>query len=132
VHYAKIAQRSATADAGAARMVLDWSAPIRHQTFYKSMFQPAVARTNRLCGDDPVLPPGLKFHALPHTYASLCVAVGVPVREVAKFMGHTNTTTTEHIYTHLFDTDDHADAMAALDALDQPPLAGNVIRLRRG
>jgi integrase len=54
----------------------------------------------------------------------------VPVREVAKFMGHANTTTTEHIYTHLFDTDDHADAMAALDALDQlMPLADNVFQL---
>lgn len=35
-------------------------------------------------------------------------------------MGHANTRTTEHIYTHLFDTDDHSAAMAALDALDAP------------
>lgn len=35
-------------------------------------------------------------------------------------MGHANTTTTEHIYMHLFDTDDHSAAMAALDALDAP------------
>ncbi|WP_234799483.1 hypothetical protein [Mycobacteroides abscessus] len=50
------------------------------------------------------------------------------MREVAKFMGHANTTTTEHIYTHPFDTDDHSAAMAALDALDAPEL-GNVVPL---
>ncbi|SHV24458.1 Uncharacterised protein [Mycobacteroides abscessus subsp. abscessus] len=43
-------------------------------------------------------------------------------------MGHANTTTTEHIYTHPFDTDDHSAAMAALDALDAPEL-GNVVPL---
>lgn len=98
------------------------------------MYRPAVLRANRAAKATAdraaALPPELRFHALRHTYASLCAAVGVPVREVAKFMGHANTTTTEHIYTHLFDTDDHAGAMAALDALDQPALAENVIRLR--
>lgn len=60
-------------DEAAQRLVLDWSQPYRHQTFYKAVFRPAVARANRLGGDDPVLPPALKFHALRHTYASLCV-----------------------------------------------------------
>jgi hypothetical protein len=41
----------------ADRLVLDWSATIRHQTFYKAVFRPAVARLNRLGGDGPVLPP---------------------------------------------------------------------------
>ncbi|PJE02320.1 tyrosine-type recombinase/integrase, partial [Mycobacterium sp.] len=58
-------------DEAADRLVLDWSVPIRHQTFYKAVFRPAVARANRLNGDKPVLPAGLKFHALRHTYASL-------------------------------------------------------------
>ena len=56
------------------------------------------------------------------------------MREVANFMGHENTATTEHVYTHLFDTDEHAGAMAALDALEPatvPEYGGNVIRLRR-
>lgn len=47
-------------------------------------------------------------------------------------MGHANTATTERIYTHLFDTDDHSGAMAALDALDPanaPEYGGNVIQL---
>ncbi|WP_373159572.1 hypothetical protein [Mycobacterium marinum] len=66
-----------SAEEAAARLVLDWSAPIRHQTFYKAVFRPAVARANRLAGET-VLPPGLKFHALRHSYASLCVAAGIP------------------------------------------------------
>lgn len=124
-----------TVEEAEARLVLDWAEPLRHPTFYKAVYRPVVLRANRAAtatgGKAAVLPPELRFHALRHTYASLCAAVGVPVREVAKFMGHANATTTEHIYTHLFDTDDHADAMAALDALDQPllPMADNIVRL---
>ena len=55
------------------------------------------------------------------------VLAGFGVREVAKFMGRGNTTTTERSYTHLFDTDDHSAAVAALDALDSFVGAGNVV-----
>lgn len=44
-------------------------------------------------------------------------------------MGHANTATTAHIYTHLFDTDDYAHEMPALDTLDAPALPANVIRM---
>jgi hypothetical protein len=74
---------------------------------------------NRIAGDDPVLPPGLKFHALRHTYASLCVAAGIPPLQLSRFMGHAKVTTTLAIYTHLFD-DDHAETMAALAAMSRP------------
>ena len=33
-----------------------------------------------------MLPPSLKFHALRHTYASLCITAGRPIFEVARFM----------------------------------------------
>lgn len=48
-------------------------------------------------------------------------------------MGHANVTTTEHIYTHLFNIDDHSAAMSALDAMaaPRPTLGGNVVPLRR-
>jgi integrase len=95
----------------AERLVLDWSALLRHQTFYKAVFRPAAARANRLAGEI-VLPPGLKFHAWRHTCASLCVAAGVPPLHLSRFMGHANVITTLAIYTHLFD-DDHADPMPA-------------------
>lgn len=136
-----VAQRQANALAelsvaeAKARLELDWANPLRHPTFYKAVYRPAVLRANRAAtaSDDQTaaLPADLRFHALRHTYASLCAASGVEVRKVAKFMGHANTTTTEHIYTHLFDTEDHADDMAALDALEQPKALGdNVFELR--
>ena len=79
------------------------------------------------------LPADPKFHSLRHTYASLWALAGIPVREVALFMGHANVTTTEHIYTHLFNTDDHSAAMSALDAMATPvpAVGGNVVPLRR-
>ncbi len=46
-----------SADEAAERLVLDWSAPIRHQTFYKAVFRPAVARANRLGVDACVAGP---------------------------------------------------------------------------
>lgn len=141
-----------SADEAAERLILDWSQPSRHQTFYKAVFRPAVARANRLGGASPespesekspksrrssgspkpllVLPPALKFHALRHTYASLCVAAGIPPLQLSRFMGHAKVTTTLAIYTHLFD-DDHAETMAALEAMSRPVDAANVTPLRR-
>ncbi|WP_264073001.1 tyrosine-type recombinase/integrase [Mycobacterium cookii] len=114
----------------ADRLVLDWSASIRHQTFYKAVFRPAVLRANRIGGDDSVLPPALKFHALRHTYASLCVAAGIPPLQLSRFMGHAKVTTTLAVYTHLFD-DDHSETMAALEAISTPTATLNVVPLRR-
>ena len=88
-------------------------------------------RANRLghvAGSTVKLPPALKFHALRHTYASLCVAAGITPLEIARFMGHAKVTTTLSVYAHLFE-DDHTDAMAALGAMGQPH-AENVVRLR--
>ncbi|WP_371836832.1 tyrosine-type recombinase/integrase [Rhodococcus coprophilus] len=118
-------------DEAEARLTLDWHALLRHQTFYKAVYRPAVLRANRL-SPSVALPPALKFHALRHTYASLCVAAGIPPLEIARFMGHAKVTTTLSVYAHLF-TDDHADAMAALGAMGQPTAErGNVVRLRSG
>jgi integrase len=125
-------------DEASARLVLDWSALLRHQTFYKAVFRPAVARANRLAaesgdttpgGHGPLLPPGLKFHALRHTYASLCVAAGIPPLHLSRYMGHAKVTTTLAIYTHLFD-EDHAETMAALEAMRRP-VSPNVVPMRR-
>jgi hypothetical protein len=30
------------------RLVLDWAKPLRHATFYKAVYRPAVLRANRL------------------------------------------------------------------------------------
>jgi integrase len=120
-----------TVDEAEARLELDWSAMLRHQSFYKAVYRPAVMRANRLgqvAGSRPVLPPRLKFHALRHTYASLCVAAGISALEISRFMGHARPVTTLSVYAHLFE-DDHTDAMTALGAMGQPQ-AKNVVRLR--
>ncbi|RAU93500.1 site-specific integrase [Mycobacterium colombiense] len=113
-----------------ARLVLDWSTPLLHGAFYKAVYRPAVLRANRHAGR-AVIPPALTFHALRHSYASLCVAAGIPTHKVSRFMGHSKPSTTETIYMHLF-ADDYADEMAALGGLARPHLgATNVVRLRR-
>jgi integrase len=53
------------------RLVLDWTTPLRHATFYKAVYRPAVLRANRLT-PTVKLDPEQSFHSLRHTYASLC------------------------------------------------------------
>ena len=128
------AQRQAAAlaalgtDEAAEKLELDWTAPVRHHAWYKSVFRPAVLRANRLASET-VLPPNLTFHSLRHTYASLCVAAGIPPLEISRFMGHSKVTTTLTIYSHLFPSDhsQHMMALSALDALVGP----NVVPMRR-
>jgi integrase len=110
-----------TAEAG-ERLVLDWTAPNRHATLYKAVYRPAVLRASRLT-PTAALPPQLKFRALRHTYASLCIAAGRPPMEVARFMGHAKVTTTLVVYAHLY-ADDFADAMTALGAMEAAPEYG--------
>jgi hypothetical protein len=87
-----------------------------------------VARVNRLAAE-AVLSTGLMFHALRHTYASLCVAAGIPPLQLGRFMGHAKLTTMLVIYTHLFD-DDHAETMVALEAMSQPTAAPTLLRVQ--
>lgn len=49
--------------------------------------------------------PHITFHALRHTYASICISLGVDPVVVSKRMGHSNVSTTLSIYTHLFNSD---------------------------
>jgi integrase len=77
-----------------ARLVLDWDVPLRHATFYKAVYRPAVLRANRVAAS---LPRELKFHALRHTYASLCVAAGIKPAKLSARMGHANIRATPHL-----------------------------------
>ena len=112
-----------------ARYELDWTTPLRHPTFYKAIFRPAVLRANRLT-PTAALPAELKFHSLRHTYASLCVAAGIKPAKLSGRMGHANVRTTLDVYVHLF-PDDATEDMAALGALavPKPTYGGNVVPL---
>jgi integrase len=113
------------------RLVLDWTTPLRHATFYKSVYRPAVLRANRLTPTAKI-DPDQSFHSLRHTYASLCLAAGIRPIDIAALMGHRDVKTTLTVYAHLINTDDHSSNMAALGALSAPVqnlTYGNVIPL---
>lgn len=114
------------------RLVLDWTTPLRHATFYKAVYRPAVLRANRLT-PAAKLDPDQSFHSLRHTYASLCLAAGIRPIDIAALMGHRDVKTTLTVYAHLINTDDHTGNMAALGALSapaaKPSYGANVIPL---
>ena len=101
------------------RLVLDWATPLRHATFYKAVYRPAVLRANRLT-PTAKLDPDQSFHSLRHTYASLCLAAGIRPIDIAELMGHRDVKTTLTVYAHLINTDDHTGNMTALGALAAP------------
>lgn len=55
----------------------------------------------------------ITFHALRHTYASICISLGVNPEIVSKRMGHSNVSTTLGIYTHLFEKKNNEDEISA-------------------
>jgi integrase len=58
---------------------------------------------------------GVKPHGLRHLHASLLIAEGVPLPEIAKRMGHANSGVTLTVYGHMIPTDDSAAASAIPD-----------------
>lgn len=56
------------------------------------------------------LPP-LTLHGLRHSFASVANSQRIPLFDIGKALGHSNTTTTSRIYTHLFD-DTHRDMLS--------------------
>ncbi|MEU1686476.1 tyrosine-type recombinase/integrase [Micromonospora sp. NPDC005707] len=66
--------------------------PIRRGTFRSRVWKPSPQRAG--------LPVALLFHDLRHSYATWLVSDGVPINDVAKVMGHEQTSTTSNRYTH--------------------------------
>lgn len=83
---------------------LDYNKPFEPGTFYKRLFQPALAAVGLPCGRG-----GVRLHDLRHTYASLTASAGIPAYRLAEYMGHASEVVTRSIYTHLFATDADAD-----------------------
>lgn len=81
--------------------------PRRLDNFYRRRFVPACKRAK--LGK-------VRIHDLRHTYASLMAHQGHKVAEVSEWIGHSKTSTTLDVYTHLFkDDEQHAQRAAALD-----------------
>jgi integrase len=53
---------------------------------------------------------GAKPHGLRHLHASMLIAEGRPLTEIAKRMGHANSGVTLTVYGHMIETDDSAAA----------------------
>lgn len=70
-----------------------------------------------------VLPSGITFHQLRHTYASLLIDGGESVTVVADRMGHKNATETLHTYSHLWPSSNDKTRRGARDGFLRGPLA---------
>lgn len=66
--------------------------PVPHRT-YRGWFNHAR--------DAVGLPPNFTPHTLRHIFASSCLAGGIPITDVSKWLGHTNIQVTYGIYGHL-------------------------------
>lgn len=64
---------------------------LRRSNFGRRILKPAAEAIGK---------PGLRFHDLRHTHASLLLAAGEPIPNVAARLGHANASTTLRIYAH--------------------------------
>lgn len=85
---------------------------IRRGTFRARVWKPSLQRAG--------LPIGLRFHDLRHSYATWLVSDGVPINDVAKVMGHEQTSTTLNRYTHSTRDRDRR-VLASFAAFSLPP-----------
>jgi integrase len=72
---------------------------------------------NNLSGDwrefrTAVSAPGVGFHALRHTHASMLIAAGIDIVEISKRLGHASPEITLRVYGHMFRSDDSKSAAA--------------------
>ncbi|MEV4822552.1 tyrosine-type recombinase/integrase [Micromonospora sp. NPDC049274] len=85
---------------------------VRRGTFRARVWKPSLQRAG--------LPMGLRFHDLRHSYATWLVSDGVPINDVAKVMGHEQTSTTLNRYTHSTGERDRR-VLASFAAFSLPP-----------
>ncbi len=71
-------------------------------------FKPIIERANaeakrkaRKSGVEPILIPGIRFHDLRHTAASILLASGVSPKVVSERLGHSKTSMTLDVYSHV-------------------------------
>jgi integrase len=72
---------------------------LRHPERFSRRFTEAVAAARRDLGEDTF--PPIRLHDLRHTYASLLLAAGTPVKEVSERLGHASPVITLGVYAHV-------------------------------
>ena len=82
----------------------------RDQPWHPNSLTTTFTRFAAACG----LPP-ITLHGLRHTFASMASNARVPMYQISRAMGHSSPTTTQRIYTHLFDLT-HGEVLAAVSA----------------
>jgi integrase len=75
--------------------------------------------------------PGINFHALRHTYASLSVMAGAPLLVVARALGHATTRMTEMHYAHLSPSFEASEIRRTAPRFGIPPDPVSVLHQRR-
>ena len=71
----------------------------RHPERFSRRFAGQVAQARRVLGEERLLV--IRLHDLRHTYASLLLADGVPVKVVSERLGHASATITLTVYQHV-------------------------------
>lgn len=61
--------------------------------------------------------PVIRLHDLRHSYATVALADGVPVKVVSQRIGHADVAVTPKVYAHVMPGDDRAAALLADDLL---------------
>lgn len=90
--------------------------PLKRGTFRARVWKPSLQRAG--------LPATLRFHDLRHSYATWLVSDGVPINDVAKVMGHEQTSTTLDRYTHSTNERDRR-VLASFAAFSLPSISTN-------
>jgi len=60
----------------------------------------------------------ISFHGLRHTHCSLLLRDGIPIISVSKRLGHSDTTVTQKVYTHLMSEQEHEDNASIVKLLE--------------
>lgn len=80
----------------------------RRQSFYNRQWKPACAGAGL---------PGVRYHDLRHTFASLRAQQGVPPHVRRDWMGHSSIVTTMNIYSHVYEDDRRHAGTSGADVL---------------
>ncbi|WP_267294356.1 hypothetical protein [Mycobacterium hackensackense] len=119
---------------------LDWTQPLRMDTFYDTVFKPALEAVGLPASRPPSTTPdgtpipavrGIRMHDRRHTFPVLQLSAGVHFMQMSKWLGHSTFTLTLNTYGDWVPEEDGG----ALNTLPEPPApsavpAATVLQMR--